>query len=75
MIEIFYECEDSDIENYISNTTPDPRAADTDTVISKLKSRSDKLFTCFKNNHTKANPEKRHLLLSLKKPNEYFGSS
>ena len=30
---------------------------DTDTIISKLQSTSDKLFTWFKNKHMKANPE------------------
>ena len=50
---------------------------DTDTIISKLQSTSDKLFTWFKNKHMKANPEKSHLLLSSKTPTEsiFVGSS
>ena len=49
---------------------------DTDTVISKLQSTSDKLFNSFKNNQMKANPEKCHLLLSLKTPTKsLFGDS
>ena len=43
---------------------------DTDTIISKLQSTSDKLFTWFKNKHMKANPEKSHLFLSSKTPTE-----
>ena len=50
---------------------------DTHTIISKLQSTSDKLFTWFKNKHMKANPEKSHLLLSSKTPTEsiFVGSS
>lgn len=50
---------------------------DTDTIISKLQSTSDKLFTWFKNKQMKANPEKSHLLLSSKTPTEsiFVGSS
>lgn len=43
---------------------------DTDTMISKLQSTSDKFFTWFKNKHMKANPEKSHLFLSSKTPTE-----
>ena len=50
---------------------------DTYTMISKLQSTSDKLFTWFKNKHMKANPEKSHLFLSSKTPTEsiFVGSS
>ena len=76
MIDILYECEDSDIENYPDDTIPYTFAPDTGPIISKLLSTSDKLFTCFKNNPVKANPEKCHLLLSSKTPTEsLFGCS
>ena len=37
---MFYECEDSDIENYADETTLYTCAPDTDIVISKLQSTS-----------------------------------
>ena len=40
-----YECEDSNIENYADDTTPYNCARDADTVISKLQSTPDNLFT------------------------------
>ena len=70
LIDMFYESNDSDIKNYADDTTPYTCSLDTDTVISKLQSTFDKLYTWFKNNHMKANPEKCHLLLSSKTPNE-----
>ena len=39
------------------DTTPYTCAPDTDTVISKFLSTSDKLVSWFKNNHTKGSPE------------------
>ena len=54
---IFYQkSEDSDIENYADDTTPYTCGPDTDTVISKFQSTSDKLFTWFKKSHMKVNP-------------------
>ena len=63
---MFYECEDSDIENYADDTTPCTCASDINTVISKLQITVIKLW--FDNNHMKANPEKSHFLLSFKTP-------
>ena len=34
---MFYECEDSDIENYADDTTPYACASDINTVISELQ--------------------------------------
>ena len=45
-------------------------ARDTQTVISELKSISNKLFHWFHYNHYKANPGKCHLLLSSKTPTD-----
>ena len=70
LIDIFSECEDSDIENYADDTTAYPCTPDINSVISKLQSRSDKLSTWFKNNHMKANPGKCNLLLNFKTPTE-----
>ena len=65
---MFHECEDSDIENYADDTTPQACPSDIDTVISELQITASKLFTWFNNNPMKANPEKKHLILSLKTP-------
>ena len=65
---MFYECEDSDIENYADDTTPYACASDINTVISELQITASNLFTWFDNNHMKANPEKSYLLLSSKTP-------
>ena len=67
-IDIFYECEESDIENYADGTTPNARASNIDAVISELQITASKLFTLFNNNHMIANPEKGHLFLSSKTP-------
>ena len=56
---MFYECEDSDIENYAEDTTPYACASDINRVISELQITANKLFTWFNNNHMKANPGKR----------------
>ena len=73
---MFHEGEDSHIENYADDTTLYICSPDTDTVISKLQSTPDNLFTWLTNNHIKANSEKWHLLLSLKKPTKSrFGNT
>ena len=61
-MDVSYECEDSDIENYPYDTTLCTCAPDTVKVISKLHSISDKLFNWFKYNHMKANPKKCYLV-------------
>ena len=53
------------LKTMLDVTTPYTSAIDTGTVISKLQSTSDMLFTWFKNNHMKANPEKCHLLIRI----------
>ena len=58
---MFYECEDSDIENYAGDTTPYACASDINTVILELQRAASKLCTSFDNNHTKTNTEKSHL--------------
>ena len=67
-IDMFYEYEDSDIENYADDTTSCACASDINTVISELEITASKLFTWFDNNHMTANPEKSHLFLSSKTP-------
>ena len=66
LIDLFYECEGSNVASYADDTTPYSCARDTETVISELKSISNKLFHWFHHNHLKANSGKCHLLLSSK---------
>ena len=56
---MFYECEDSDIENYGDNTTPSTCASDINTLIAELQITVSKLFRWSNNNHMKANTEKK----------------
>ena len=75
-IDMFYECEDSDLENYADDATPYACVFDINTVISELKLTACKHFTWLNNNDMKANPEKSHLLFSSKTPKKaYFGGA
>ena len=60
LIDLFHECEESNIASYADDTTSYSCARETQTVI------SDKLFHSFQYNHLKANLGKCHLLLSSK---------
>ena len=70
LIDLFYECEESNINSYTGDTTPYSCARDTQTLISELKFISSKLFHWFQYNHLKANPGKCHLLLRSKIPTD-----
>ena len=70
LIDLFYECEESNIASYADDTTPYSCARDTQTVISELKFVSNKRFHWFHYNHLKINPGKRHLFLSYKTPTD-----
>ena len=52
---MFYECENSDIEDYADDTTPYACASDINTVMSDLRITASKFFTWFDKNHMKAN--------------------
>ena len=58
-VDILYECEDPDIENYAGDTTPHTCVSDINTVISELLLAVGKLFSWCNKNHMKANPEKK----------------
>ena len=47
LVDLFYECEESNIGSYTDDTTPYSCARDTKTIISELKSISSKLFHWF----------------------------
>ena len=68
MIDLFYECEDSNVASYADDTTLYLCATDISSVAVELQASPTKLFRWFKNKHLKANPRKSHILLSSKKP-------
>ena len=67
LIDLFYECEDSNILNYAGDTTPYACGENIRAVISKLQSLAFRLFKWFENNHMKVKLGKSHILLSNKK--------
>ena len=67
MINLFYECEDSNVASYADDTTPYSCATDIPSVALEVQASATKLFRWFKNNHLKANPRKSHILLSTNK--------
>ena len=67
MIDLFYECEHSNVAIYADDTTPYSCDTDIPSVALELQSSAIKLFCWFKNNHLKANSGKSHILLSYKK--------
>ena len=67
-INLFYECEDSNVASYADGTTPYSCATDIPSIALELQASGTKLFRWFKNSHLKADPGKSHILLSSKKP-------
>ena len=68
MINLFYECEESNVASYADDTTPNLYATGIPSLLLEVQASATKLFHWFKNNHLKANPGKSHILLSSKKP-------
>ena len=68
MIDLSYECQDSNVASYANDTTQYSCATDMPSVALELQVPATELFRCFKNNHLKANPRNSHILLSSKKP-------
>ena len=64
MIDLFYECEYSNVASHADDTTLHSCATDTPSVALELHFSVTKPFRWFKNNHLKANPGKSHILLS-----------
>ena len=58
LIDLFYECEDSNIANYAYDITPHTCGENIRAVISELQSLAFRLFKWFENNHMKANQTK-----------------
>ena len=67
MINLFYECEDSNVASYADDTTPYSCATDLPSVPLDAQASAAKLFRWFKNHHLKANPGKSYILLSINK--------
>ena len=68
LIDLFFECDDSEIASYVDDTTPYFCTDDISSVIMQLQSRASKIFSWFTNNHMKINLGKCHILLSTTDP-------
>ena len=66
-INLFYECENSNVASYADDKTPYSCATDIPSLSFEVHASATKLFRWFKNNHLKANPGKSHILLSTNK--------
>ena len=64
MVNLFYECENSNVAGYADDTTPYSCATDIPSVPLEVQASATKLFRWFKNKHLKPNPGKSHILLS-----------
>ena len=64
---MFFEKYECDIAIYADDNTPHTYDSDLCTILSKLKSCTDSLFTWFKENHMKPNGDKCHLLVTIEK--------
>ena len=63
----FFEKYECDVANYADDNTPHTNDSDFYTLLSKLKNRTDSLFTWFKINHMKPNNDKCHPLVTTEK--------
>ena len=63
MINIFYECKDSNVASYADDTTPYSCATDIPSLPLEVQASATKLVRWFKNNHLKADPGKEFLSL------------
>ena len=68
LIDLSFECDDSEIASYADDTTPYSCTDDIPSVITQPQSTARKLFSWFTNNHMKVNPGKCHFLFSQKNP-------
>ena len=67
MINLFSECEDSNVASYADGTTQYLCATDIPSLPLEVQAPATKLFRWFNNNHLKGNPGKSHILLSTNK--------
>ena len=67
MIDLFYECEESNVASYADATTSYLYATDIPSLLLEVQASATKLFHWFKNNHLKGNPGTSHILLGTNK--------
>ena len=68
MINLFYDCEDSNVASYADDTTVNSCAADKPSLPFEVQASATKFFCWYKNNHLKVNTGKSPILLSINKP-------
>ena len=61
---MFYDIDDCDIASCADDNTPYASSNNLDALINKLEDSTNYLFQWFRNNHMKANADKRHLLVT-----------
>ena len=61
MINLLFECEDSNVASKADDTTPNSCVTDIPSLPLEVQASATKLFCWFKNNHLKANPGKSHI--------------
>ena len=64
LINLFFECDDSEITTYADDTTPYSFPDDITSIITQLQWTASEFLSWFTNNLTKVNPGKWHILLS-----------
>ena len=64
---MFFEKYECHIASFADNNTPHTYDSDLYTLLIKLKSYTDSLFTWFEENHTKPNGDKCHFLVLTEK--------
>ena len=64
LCDMFLFCNDINFASYADDSTPYRIGKTPEEVISQLQKSSKSIFEWFENNGMKANPDKRHLLLS-----------
>ena len=64
LIDLFLKCEDDNFNSYADDTTLYYCAKDMSSVITELRRIAHKIFKWLENDHMKANPGKKHVLLS-----------
>ena len=64
MINLFYECGDSNNASHADDTTPNSSAINISGQPLQVQPSATKRYCWLKNNHLKANPGKSHILLS-----------
>ena len=62
LIDLCFECDDSEIASYGDDTTPYSCTNNVPSAIAELQSTTSKIFSWLTNNHMNVNPGKCHIL-------------